>query len=74
MDIQSIKQRFGIIGHDPYLERAINVAVQVAPTDLTVLITGESGTGKEFLAQAFHRASKRASAPFVPVNCPAIPK
>ncbi|MDA3944152.1 MAG: sigma-54 dependent transcriptional regulator [Bacteroidetes bacterium] len=74
MDIQSIKQRFGIIGHDPYLERAINVAVQVAPTDLTVLITGESGTGKEVFPKILHQASTRKHGSYIAVNCGAIPE
>ncbi|MBS4059137.1 MAG: sigma 54-interacting transcriptional regulator, partial [Bacteroidetes bacterium] len=59
MDIQAIKQRFGIIGHDSFLERSIQVAVQVAPTDLTVLITGESGTGKEVFPKIIHQSSVR---------------
>ncbi len=74
MDIQSIKQRFGIIGHDPYLERAIQVAVQVAPTDLTVLITGESGTGKEVFPKIIHQSSARKHGPYIAVNCGAIPE
>lgn len=74
MDIQSIKQRFGIIGHDPYLERAIQVAVQVAPTDLTVLITGESGTGKEVFPKILHQSSARKHGSYIAVNCGAIPE
>ena len=72
--IQQVKQRFGIIGNDATLNRAIDVAMQVAPTDLSVLITGESGTGKELIAEALHRGSKRASAPFVKVNLGGIPE
>lgn len=74
MDIQTIKQRFGIIGHDTYLERAIQVAVQVAPTDLTVLITGESGTGKEVFPKIIHQSSARKHGPYIAVNCGAIPE
>lgn len=74
MDIQAIKQRFGITGHDPYLERAIHVAVQVAPTDLTVLITGESGTGKEVFPKIVHQSSARKHGPYIAVNCGAIPE
>lgn len=74
MDIQAIKQRFGIIGHDPFLERAIQVAVQVAPTDLTVLITGESGTGKEVFPKIIHQSSARKHGPYIAVNCGAIPE
>ncbi len=66
MDIQSIKQRFGIIGHDPFLERAIHVAVQVAPTDLTVLITGESGTGKEVFPKSFISRAPASTAHILP--------
>jgi transcriptional regulator with GAF, ATPase, and Fis domain len=58
-DIQSIKQRFGIIGNSPLLNRAIDVAVQVSPTDLSVLIIGESGVGKENLAQIIHQYSHK---------------
>lgn len=74
MDIQTIKQRFGIIGHDRFLERAIQVAVQVAPTDLTVLITGESGTGKEVFPKIIHQSSARKHGPYIAVNCGAIPE
>jgi transcriptional regulator with PAS, ATPase and Fis domain len=74
MDIQSIKQRFGIIGHDPFLTRAIQVAVQVAPTDLTVLITGESGTGKEVFPKILHQSSSRKHGAYIAVNCGAIPE
>lgn len=74
MELQSIKQRFGIIGHDPFLERAIHIAVQVAPTDLTVLITGESGTGKEVFPKIIHQASARKHGSYIAVNCGAIPE
>lgn len=73
-DIQSIKQRFGIIGNAEGLERAINIAVQVAPTDLSVLITGESGAGKEFFPQIVHQYSSRKHNPYIAVNCGAIPE
>ena len=59
MTIQEIKNRFGIIGNSPSLDRAIDIAKQVAPTDLTVLITGESGTGKEVFPQIIHNLSAR---------------
>jgi len=74
MDIQSIKQRFGIIGNSPQLNRAIDTARQVAPTDLSVLITGESGTGKEAFPQIIHQFSSRKHGKYIPVNCGAIPE
>jgi transcriptional regulator with PAS, ATPase and Fis domain len=74
MDIQSIKQRFGIIGQSPRLDRAIDVARQVAPTDITVLITGESGTGKEVFSKIIHQLSSRKHGPYIAVNCGAIPE
>ena len=74
MDIQEIKQRFGIIGNSPGLNRAIEVAVQVAPTDLSVLITGESGTGKETFPQIIHQFSVRKHGKYIAVNCGAIPE
>jgi DNA-binding NtrC family response regulator len=74
MDIQSIKQRFGIIGHAPALDRAIDVAIQVAPTDISVLITGESGVGKESFPKIIHHLSARKHGPFIAVNCGAIPE
>lgn len=74
MDIQQAKQRFGIIGHSPRLNRAIDVAIQVAPTDISVLITGESGTGKEVLPQIIHQLSMRKHGPYIAVNCGAIPE
>lgn len=73
-DIQSIKQRFGIIGNSPRLDRAIDVARQVAPTDITVLITGESGTGKEVFPKIIHQLSSRKHGPYIAVNCGAIPE
>jgi len=74
MELQSIKQRYGIIGNSPLLNRAIEIAVQVAPTDLTVLITGESGTGKESFPKIIHHLSKRKHGNYIAVNCGAIPE
>ena len=74
MDIQEIKQRFGIIGSSPELLRVIGIAVQVAPTDLSVLITGESGTGKESFPQIIHQFSTRKHGKYIAVNCGAIPE
>lgn len=74
MTIQDIKQRFGIIGHSPLLDHAINIAIQVAPTDISVLINGESGTGKEFFPQIIHHLSSRKHGPYIAVNCGAIPE
>lgn len=74
MDIQSIKNRFGIIGNSPALNYALEVAVQVANTDLTVLIAGESGVGKEVFSQIIHSLSNRKHNPFIAVNCGAIPE
>lgn len=72
--IQQVKQRFGIIGNDPALSRAIDVAMQVAPTDLSVLITGESGVGKENFPQIIHQNSPRKHGAYIAVNCGAIPE
>jgi DNA-binding NtrC family response regulator len=74
MDIQSIKNRFGIIGNSPALNYALQVAVQVANTDLTVLIHGESGVGKEAFSIIIHTLSNRKHNPFIAVNCGAIPE
>jgi len=74
MTLQDIKQRFGIIGSNPLLERAIEVARQVAPTDLNVLINGESGTGKEVFPQIIHQNSARKHGQYIAVNCGAIPE
>ncbi len=73
MDLQQIKQRFGIIGNDPGLERSIDIAKQVAPTDLSVFISGESGTGKEAFPQIIHHSGSRKHGPYIAVNCGAIP-
>jgi transcriptional regulator with PAS, ATPase and Fis domain len=74
MSLQEIKNRFGIIGNSALLDRAIDIAQQVAPTDLTVLITGESGTGKEVFPQIIHTLSARKHGKYIAVNCGAIPE
>jgi len=73
-EIQSVKQRFGIIGNSPHLNYAIQVAVQVAPTDMTVMITGESGSGKESFSKIIHALSARKHNTFIAINCGAIPE
>lgn len=73
-NIQQVKQRFGIIGISPELDRAIDVALQVAPTDLSVLITGESGVGKENFPQIIHQYSHRKHGPYFAINCGSIPE
>lgn len=73
-EIQAVKQRFGIIGTSELLNRAIDIAVQVAPTDLSVLVTGESGVGKETFPQIIHQYSHRKHGPYIAVNCGAIPE
>jgi transcriptional regulator with PAS, ATPase and Fis domain len=73
-DLQNIKQRFGVIGNFLGLNRAIDIAVQVSPTDLSVLLTGESGTGKEVFPQIIHNFSARKHGPYIAVNCGAIPE
>ena len=74
MDIQSVKQRFGIIGNDSKLNLAIEKAVRIAPTDVSVLITGESGVGKEAFARIIHTLSARKHAKYIGINCGAIPE
>ncbi|MCR4930918.1 MAG: sigma-54 dependent transcriptional regulator [Bacteroidales bacterium] len=74
MDIQNIKNRYDIIGNDPKLILAINKAIQVAPTDLSILVTGESGVGKEIFARMIHDNSSRKHKKLVSVNCGAIPE
>lgn len=74
MDLQTLKNRFGIIGSSPALNYALSIAERVAPTDLTVLITGESGTGKEIFSQIIHNLSNRKHNSFIAVNCGAIPE
>ncbi|WP_339864084.1 sigma-54 dependent transcriptional regulator [uncultured Algoriphagus sp.] len=73
-EIQSVKQRFGIIGNSPLLNHAIQVAMQAAPTDMTVLITGESGSGKESFSKIIHSLSVRKHGKFIAINCGAIPE
>ena len=72
--IKSVKQKFGIVGNSDALTHAIQVAIQVAPTDMTVLINGESGTGKESFSKIIHSMSKRKHGEFIAVNCGAIPE
>ncbi len=73
MNLQSVKQRYGIIGRSEGLDRALSTAIRVAPTDLTVLINGESGVGKEVFSQIIHSLSPRKHNTFIAVNCGAIP-
>ena len=73
-ELQQVKQRFGIIGNTEALSRAIDIAIQVAPTDLSVLITGESGVGKESFPQIIHQYSRRKHGQYIAVNCGAIPE
>lgn len=73
-EIQSIKQRFGIIGNSPLLNHAIQVAMQAAPTEMTVMITGESGSGKESFSKIIHSISLRKHGKFIAINCGAIPE
>ncbi|WP_352405741.1 sigma-54 dependent transcriptional regulator, partial [Petrimonas sp.] len=73
-NIQQVKQRFGIIGVSSELDRAIDIALQVAPTDLSVLITGESGVGKENFPQIIHQYSRRKHGPYFAINCGSIPE
>jgi transcriptional regulator with PAS, ATPase and Fis domain len=74
MTVKEIKQRFGIIGNSPLLDIAINTAMQVAPTDITVLIYGESGVGKEAFPQIIHQLSSRKHGTYISINCGAIPE
>ncbi len=74
MDIQQVKQRFGIIGNAPGLNRALEVALKVAPTDISVMVTGESGVGKETIPQVIHNNSTRKHKEYIAVNCGAIPE
>ena len=73
-EIQSIKQRFGIIGNSPLLNNSVRVAMQVAPTDMSVLITGESGSGKESFSKIIHHLSPRKHGQFIAINCGSIPE
>jgi len=72
--VQAVKQRFGIIGNDPKLNRAVEKAIQVAPTDISVLVTGESGVGKESIPKIIHALSHRKHGKYIAVNCGAIPE
>ena len=72
MDIRAVKQRFEIIGNSPMLNRALDIAVQVAATNMSVLINGESGTGKENIPKIIHAYSARKHARYIAVNCGAI--
>jgi transcriptional regulator with PAS, ATPase and Fis domain len=74
MNVQQVKQRFGIIGNAPGLNRALEIAIQVAPTDISVMVTGESGTGKEIIPQVIHQLSSRKHKEYIAVNCGAIPE
>jgi transcriptional regulator with PAS, ATPase and Fis domain len=74
MDLRTVKQRFDIVGNSPMLARALDIAVQVAPTNMSVLINGESGTGKENIPKIIHAYSSRKHAPYIAVNCGAIPE
>ena len=74
MDIQSVKQRFGIIGNDVKLNLAIEKSVRIASTDVSVLITGESGVGKEAFARIIHTLSNRKHGKYIAINCGAIPE
>lgn len=74
MDLQQVKQRFGIIGNAPSLNHALRIATQVAPTDVSVLISGESGVGKEVFSKILHQLSNRKHGKFIAVNCGAIPE
>lgn len=71
---QTIKQRFNIIGDNPLLNTAIDIAIQVAPTDVTVLVNGENGTGKDVFSKIIHQLGKRKHKPFIAINCGAIPE
>jgi transcriptional regulator with PAS, ATPase and Fis domain len=73
-EIQSVKQRFGIIGNSPLLNNAVSVAIQVSPTDMSVLITGESGSGKESFSKIIHHLSARKHGQFIAINCGSIPE
>ena len=73
-NLQTVKQRFGIIGNDVQLSRALEKAVRVSPTDISVLVTGESGVGKESIPKIIHQLSHRKHAKYIAVNCGAIPE
>ena len=73
-DLQKLKNKYDIVGNDPSLNRALEMAVAVAPTDLTVLVTGESGVGKDNIPKIIHQFSRRKNAKYFAVNCGAIPE
>ena len=73
-EIQSVKQRYGVMGTSPLLNNAVRVAMQVAPTDMSVLITGESGSGKESFSKIIHYLSPRKHGQFIAINCGSIPE
>ena len=73
-ELQSLKNKYDIVGNDPALNRALEIAVAVAPTDITVLITGESGVGKENIPRIIHQNSRRRTGKYFAVNCGAIPE
>ena len=72
--LKRLKQRYGVIGNNPALNRALDIAIQVAPTDLSVLVTGENGTGKEIFARIIHDNSIRKNKKFLTINCGSIPE
>ncbi|MFK7972969.1 MAG: sigma-54 interaction domain-containing protein [Bacteroidia bacterium] len=74
MTVQQIKQRFGIIGNSKEINNAVEIAMQVAPTEVTVLVNGENGAGKDVFSQIIHQFSKRKHSPFIAINCGAIPE
>lgn len=74
MNLQQVKQRFGIIGNSPKLNYALETAMRVAPTELTVYIQGESGAGKESFSKIIHQLSNRKHGPFIAINCGALPE
>ena len=73
-ELQTLKNKFDIIGNDPALNRALEIAVAVAPTDITVLVSGESGVGKENIPRIIHQNSRRKNARYFAINCGAIPE
>ena len=73
-ELQSLKNKFDIIGNDPVLNRALEIAVAVAPTDITVLVSGESGVGKENIPRIIHQHSRRRNGKYFAINCGAIPE
>ena len=73
-ELQTLKNKYDIIGNDPGLNRALEIAVAVAPTDITVLVTGESGVGKENIPKIIHQNSRRKNSKYFAINCGAIPE